>query len=264
MNYITAALTLVSGHSGLEIEIQCYCTLYGTVKCTKAQPAVEDVHICRCMSDAWTNMLLDVCRHVIIFESSQLWTLEDSCVGAHVLAIMNRVVGLGETKEETHRWRGCLAQRSLKKVGFLDQTISCIQWLVRDAIFQPQPHFGIRFWGCVPLTCVFFFFAISFLSIKSQFILCMEIPRNTKFQVQLSTSFTNLNTFLVVVVSDSFSTQSTVAHQAPLSMGFPRQEHWSGLSFPSLGIFLTQELNPHLLHWQADSLQLSHWGSPLL
>ena len=27
----------------------------------------------------------------------------------------------------------------------------------------------------------------------------------------------------------------TVAHQAPLSMGFSRQEHWSGLSFPSPG-----------------------------
>ena len=27
----------------------------------------------------------------------------------------------------------------------------------------------------------------------------------------------------------------TVAHQAPLSMGFPRQEHWGGLPFPSPG-----------------------------
>ena len=27
----------------------------------------------------------------------------------------------------------------------------------------------------------------------------------------------------------------TVAHQAPLFMGFPRQEYWSGLPFPSLG-----------------------------
>ena len=27
----------------------------------------------------------------------------------------------------------------------------------------------------------------------------------------------------------------TVAYQAPLSMGFPRQEHWSGLPFPSPG-----------------------------
>ena len=27
-------------------------------------------------------------------------------------------------------------------------------------------------------------------------------------------------------------TPCTVAHQAPLSMGFPRQEYWSGLPFP--------------------------------
>ena len=27
----------------------------------------------------------------------------------------------------------------------------------------------------------------------------------------------------------------TVAHQAPLSTGFPRQEYWTGLPFPSLG-----------------------------
>ena len=32
-----------------------------------------------------------------------------------------------------------------------------------------------------------------------------------------------------------FATPQTVAHQAPLSMGLPRQEHWSGLPFPSPG-----------------------------
>ena len=36
------------------------------------------------------------------------------------------------------------------------------------------------------------------------------------------------------VMSDS-ATSWTVAHQAPLSMGFSRQEYWSGLSLPSLG-----------------------------
>ena len=36
-------------------------------------------------------------------------------------------------------------------------------------------------------------------------------------------------------MSDSFATPWTVAHQAPLSLGFPRQEYWSGLSFPFLG-----------------------------
>ena len=34
-------------------------------------------------------------------------------------------------------------------------------------------------------------------------------------------------------MSDSFVTLWTVVSQAPLSMGFPRQEYWSGLPFPS-------------------------------
>ena len=32
-----------------------------------------------------------------------------------------------------------------------------------------------------------------------------------------------------------FVTPWTVARQAPLSMGFPREEYWSGLSFPPQG-----------------------------
>ena len=35
----------------------------------------------------------------------------------------------------------------------------------------------------------------------------------------------------------------TVAQQAPLSMGFSRQEYWSGVPFPSPGIFPTQKSN---------------------
>ena len=37
------------------------------------------------------------------------------------------------------------------------------------------------------------------------------------------------------VVSDSFATPRTVAHQASLSIGFSRQEYWSGFPFPSPG-----------------------------
>ena len=59
-----------------------------------------------------------------------------------------------------------------------------------------------------------------------------------------------------------FATPWTVAHQAPLSMVFPRQEYWSGLPFHSLGISLTKGSNPCLLHWQVDSLALSHLSSP--
>ena len=36
----------------------------------------------------------------------------------------------------------------------------------------------------------------------------------------------------------------TVAHQAPLSMGFPRQEYWSGLPFPSPGDLLNPGIEP--------------------
>ena len=37
------------------------------------------------------------------------------------------------------------------------------------------------------------------------------------------------------VVSDSLQPQWTVVRQAPLSIGFSRQEYWSGLQFPALG-----------------------------
>ena len=62
-----------------------------------------------------------------------------------------------------------------------------------------------------------------------------------------------------------FATLWTIAHQAPLSMGFSRQEHWSGLPLPPPGIFLTQGLNLRLsclLHWQVDSLPLLLPGKP--
>ena len=41
--------------------------------------------------------------------------------------------------------------------------------------------------------------------------------------------------FSYEVMFDSFGTPWTVAHQAPLSMGFSRQEYWSGLPFPTPG-----------------------------
>jgi len=35
--------------------------------------------------------------------------------------------------------------------------------------------------------------------------------------------------------SDSFATPRTIAHQASPSVGFPRQEYWSGVPFPFPG-----------------------------
>ena len=44
-----------------------------------------------------------------------------------------------------------------------------------------------------------------------------------------------------------FATPRTVTCQAPLSMGFSRQNYWSGLPYPPPEDLLTKGLNPHLL-----------------
>ena len=52
--------------------------------------------------------------------------------------------------------------------------------------------------------------------------------------------------------------------QAPLSLGFSRQEYWSGYALLQ-GIFPTQRLNPQLsclLHWSVGSLPLAPPGKP--
>ena len=54
----------------------------------------------------------------------------------------------------------------------------------------------------------------------------------------------------------------TIRRLYGLSMEFLGQEYWSRFAlFFSKGIFPTQGSNPSLLHWQVDSLLLSHWGS---
>jgi len=58
-------------------------------------------------------------------------------------------------------------------------------------------------------------------------------------------------------VSDSLLPNGTVAHQAPLSMGFSSKNTGVGCHALLQGTFTTQGLNPHLLcllHWQAGSL----------
>ena len=58
-----------------------------------------------------------------------------------------------------------------------------------------------------------------------------------------------------------FATPWTVAHQAPLSMAFSRQEYWSGLPFPSPGDLPDPGIKLASLTLQVDSLPLRHLGS---
>ena len=65
------------------------------------------------------------------------------------------------------------------------------------------------------------------------------------------------------LLEEGIATYSCIlAWKILMDRGFPRQESWSELPFPSPGIFPIQGLNPHLLHWELDSLPLSHVGSP--
>ena len=50
-----------------------------------------------------------------------------------------------------------------------------------------------------------------------------------------------------------FATLWTVAHQAPPSMGFFRQEYWSGLPFPSPGYLPNTGIEPRSPALQADA-----------
>ena len=63
--------------------------------------------------------------------------------------------------------------------------------------------------------------------------------------------------------SDSLGTRGTVAYQAPPTMGFSRQEYWSGLPFPSPGDLPDPGIEPGSPALQADSLPSEPPGKPI-
>ena len=89
-------------------------------------------------------------------------------------------------------------------------------------------------------------------------------------ELNFFSNFVKILAFVVESLSHVwlFVTPLTVAHQAPLSMGFSRQEYCSGLPFPSPGDLLDPGIKPLASATsptlQVDSLLLSHWRSPLI
>ena len=59
-----------------------------------------------------------------------------------------------------------------------------------------------------------------------------------------------------------FATPWTVAYQAPPSMGFSRQEYWSGLPFPSPGDLPDPGIKPGSPGLEADALTSEPPGKP--
>ena len=67
-------------------------------------------------------------------------------------------------------------------------------------------------------------------------------------------SYNTLLLFSNQVTSDSFATPWTIACQVPLSIGFSRQERWSGLPFPYPGDLPDPGIEPRSPSLQADVL----------
>ena len=76
----------------------------------------------------------------------------------------------------------------------------------------------------------------------------------------LSTMFCTCRWVCSVISDQLFVTLWTAACEAPLSIGFSRQEHCSGLPFPSPGDLPDPGIKPTSSALQADSLPLSHQG----
>ena len=86
-----------------------------------------------------------------------------------------------------------------------------------------------------------------------------KIRANNLFSIRLSSCVYLSCCCLVTAMSDSFATPWTVIRNTPLSMGFPRQEHQSGLLFPSPHDPGVKPGSPAL---QADSLPSELPGKP--
>ena len=79
--------------------------------------------------------------------------------------------------------------------------------------------------------------------------------------VAQSCQTTDVNVLFSCSVVSNSATPWTVAHQAPLSMGFSRQEYWSGLPCLSPGYLPNTGIEPRSPALQGDSLQLRYQGS---
>ena len=121
-------------------------------------------------------------------------------------------------------------------------------------------------WTAREVPEVFWVFLKVFFSVEVQ-LTCFFKYTTTLFQLYINICIymrvCKLSHFSCVRL---FATLWTVAHQAPLSMGFSRQEYLSGLPCPPPEDLPTQGSNPHLLHlqhWQEGSLPLAPPGKTM-
>ena len=91
-----------------------------------------------------------------------------------------------------------------------------------------------------------------------------NIQYKLRFYLVLFLTSNGYGSSLDIKSSLTLVTPWTISHQAPLSMGFSRQEYWSGLLFPSPGYLPDPGIETRSPALQADSLPSEPPEKPLL
>ena len=186
---------------------------------------------------------------------------------------------------------GSLFSRGHLSLGVQEVITLRLLWLsflstVSPLLQMQMMHLGMEcsklegFWVLSHQKCDFFFFAIFFCTPELWFFYTpglwfFSLIRTVNFFTKCCAFFIiyaiHINFFIIYVVCSCSVAQSCLTFLWPHGLyparflcpwDFPGKNTGVSCHFLLQGIFLTQELNPCLLHWQADSLPVSHQGSP--
>ena len=134
-------------------------------------------------------------------------------------------------------------------------------WLSLENRGQLHTHLHRKYLSYMYFTVFFLQFKYHFLSFSLMWIqITWQFASETKLAWHLNTVHACRLSHI-----QFFETLGTIAHEAPLSVGFSRQNTGVGCHFLLQEIFLTYGSKLHLLHlihWQADSLPLAAPGKP--
>ena len=101
---------------------------------------------------------------------------------------------------------------------------------------------------------------------KSHLLLLAQVPSAKSLTIWEAVKLTVVDeeseSVSCCVMSGSFATPWTVAHQAPFSVAFPKQDYWSGLPFPSPGDLPDPGMESGFPALQPDSLLSEPPGKP--
>ena len=185
--------------------------------------------------------------------------------------------GAARASAKQSAWTGASWQGSLTDASWCLNPLSACQrqkfgWL--SVTFQLPPELKAQWQSGTSMYVMAFCFPLRILILFS-FILWFSFPHPNPVLQPSSCCVMNVQSFCLPSASflkrvkslsrvRLFATPWTVAYQAPPSMGFSRQEYWSGLLFPSPGDLPNPGIKPRSPALQADALTSEPPGKRLL